>query len=143
MQTRIASFLDTLHIPRVLEDPSPQLFLAACLVFALCVGVLQHLHKKDEYLNRILVGGLVVGCAAAFRSTQPLMAMKGYLAWFTIVALLLSVLVHAAIRLWQGPRKLDDDAVMEVRLCDICCGQKGGGGDVVWKASDIDEMRSN
>jgi hypothetical protein len=101
------------------------------------------LHKTDRYLNRILVSGLVVGCAAAFRTTNVLMEMKSYLAWSAILALLLGVLVHFALRLWQGPQKLDNDPEMEVRLRDKSCEQKGGQGDVNLKVSNIDETRGN
>lgn len=105
----IASLLKTLHITRLLEDPPPQLFLAACLFFAFAIVALQHLHKADIYLNRILVSGLVIGCAAAFQTTNILMVLKSYLAWSAILALFLSVIVHWAMRLWQGPQSLNDE----------------------------------
>ncbi|KAH8749311.1 hypothetical protein F5882DRAFT_525210 [Hyaloscypha sp. PMI_1271] len=106
---RIASLLKSLHITRLLEDPPPQLFLAACLFFAFAIVALQHLHKADIYLNRILVSGSVIGCAAAFQTTNVLMVLKSYLAWSAILALFLSVIVHWAMRLWQGPQSLNDE----------------------------------
>ena len=108
-KARIASLLKTLHITRLLEDPPPQLFLAACLFFAFAIVALQHLHKADIYLNRILVSGSVIGCAAAFQTTNVLMVLKSYLAWSAILALFLSVIVHWAMRLWQGPQSLNDE----------------------------------
>jgi hypothetical protein len=146
-KTRIASLADTLHVLRLLEDPSPQLFLAACLAFAFAVAVLQHLHKKDIYLNRILVSGLIVGCAAAFQSTNALMELKSYLAWSAILALLLNGLVHLALRLWQRPQTANNSLEGEVQLHGKSSERKEGQDyeciSQGLRHPDIHEMRGN
>jgi len=134
-KTRISSILSTLHIPQLLDDPPPQLFLGACLFFALAIGALQHLHKADRYLNRILVSGMAVGTAAAFQTTNVPMELKSYLAWSALFALLLSVFVHWATRLWQGRRTLDDGSEMIVQLHDEYCDRRNSPVDVVQKGS--------
>lgn len=125
-KARIASLLDTLHITRVLEDPPPQLFLAACLLFAFAVATLQHWHKADKYLNRILVLGMMIGCAAAFQTTNALMALKSYLAWSALLALLLSDLAHWAIGLGQDHQQLDDAPEMGLQLPKTKYDQRNG-----------------
>jgi hypothetical protein len=146
-KTRIASLADTLHIPQLLEDPSPQLFLAACFAFAFAVAALQHLHKKDLYLNRILVSGLIAGCAAAFQSTNALMELKSYLAWSAILALMLNDLVHLALRLWQGPTITNNGLETRVQLHDKSCERKEGQDDQFYSQGlrhpDILEVRGN
>lgn len=146
-KTRIASLADTLHLPQLLEDPSPQLFLAACLAFAFAVAALQHLHKKDLYMNRILVSGLILGCAAAYQSTNSVMELKSYLAWSAIIALLLNVLVHLALRLWQGPQRNNNGLETEVQLHDKSCERKEGQDDRFYSQGlrhpDIHEVRGN
>ncbi|PMD21991.1 hypothetical protein NA56DRAFT_645209 [Hyaloscypha hepaticicola] len=145
--TRIASLADTLHLPQLLEDPSPQLFFAACLAFAFAVAALQHLHKKDLYMNRILVSGLILGCAAAYQSTNSVMELKSYLAWSAIIALLLNVLVHLALRLWQGPQRNNNGLETEVQLHDKSCERKEGQDDGFYSQGlrhpDIHEVRGN
>lgn len=85
----------------------------------------------------------MVGGAAAFETTNAWMEMKSYLAWSAILALLLSVIVHFAIRLWKGPPELDDAPKMEVRVCDKGCEQQGRQGDVFRDVSEIDEIGAN
>jgi hypothetical protein len=136
-KAQIASLLKTLHITRLLEDPPPQLFLAACLFFAFAIVALQHSHKADIYLNRILVSGSMIGCAAAFQTTNVLMVLKSYLAWSAILALFLSVIVHWAMRLWQGPQSLNDELEIGCISTDLVgsCYQRESQGDVGLKAS--------
>lgn len=134
-KTRIASILDALHIPQLLADPPPQVFLGACLFFAFAIGALQHSHKADRYLNKIIVSGLAVGTAAAFQTTNVLMALKSYSAWSTILALLLSVFIHWAMRLWEGRQTLDDGSEMIIHLHDKSCHRKDSPVDVVQKGS--------
>jgi len=107
-KARLNSLLDTLHIPQLLEDPPPRLFLAACLSFAFAIASLQHLYKADIYLSRILGMGLIVGCALAFQTKSVMMGLKTYLVWSIILALLLSVVVHWAMKFWQEFPELDD-----------------------------------
>lgn len=125
-KSRIASILDTLHITRFLEEPPPQLFLAACLLFAFAIGALQHSRKADIYLNRILASGLILGSAAAFQTTNFLMELKSYLALSAILALLLSLLVHWAMRIWRGPHTLDNGTELEVQVHDESCDRWDG-----------------
>jgi hypothetical protein len=132
-KSRIASILDSLHIPQLLEDPPPHLFLAACLFLAFAIGALQHSHKADVYLNRILVSGLIVGSAAAFQTTNVRMELKSYLAWSAILALLLSVFVHWALRLWRASHTLDNGSEITAQLHDKSCDKKNGLGDIVKK----------
>jgi hypothetical protein len=140
-KARIASLLDTLHTIRLPKDPSPQLFLAACLFFAFTIGALQHSHKADTYFNRILILGLITGCAAAFQTTNVLMGLKSYLAWSAILALLLSALVHLAITLWQGPQRLDNAPECELRLHERNCDRKDTQEDASKATSEIDKTR--
>jgi hypothetical protein len=93
------------------------------------------LHKADRYLNRILVSGIAVGTAAAFQTTNVPMEWKSYLAWSALFALLLSVFVHWATRLWQGRRTLDDGSEMIVQLHDEYCDRRNSPVDVVQKGS--------
>ncbi|KAE9370442.1 hypothetical protein N431DRAFT_34460 [Stipitochalara longipes BDJ] len=132
---RIDSLFDTLHISQLFEDPPPQLFLAACLSFAFAIAALQHLYKADIYLSRILVLGLMVGCALAFQTTSPLMELKSYLAWSVILAVLLSVVVHWAMRLWQDLRGLDARHEMEVWPLDKSGDHRCSKSDHILKAS--------
>ncbi|KAN0106419.1 hypothetical protein V8E51_009295 [Hyaloscypha variabilis] len=135
MAARLNSLLDTLHIPQLLEDPPPRLFLAACLSFAFAIASLQHLYKADIYLSRILVMGLIVGCALAFQTKSLMMGLKTYLVWSIILALLLSVVVHWAMKFWQEFPELDDGVEEDANCHDKSCDGMRSRKDDVLKAS--------
>src|SRR5258707_448398 len=60
-------------------------------------------------LNRILVSGSMTGCTAAFQTTNVLMELNSYVPWSAILALLLSVIVHWPMRLWQDAQSLNEE----------------------------------
>jgi hypothetical protein len=92
---------------------------------------LQHSHKEDIYLNKILLSGLMIGFAAAFQRTDFSMGLKSYLAWSAILALLLSVFVHWVMRFWQDSQASDDAPELGYQVLDKGCDRGICQGDVV------------
>jgi hypothetical protein len=134
-KSRIESILDKLHKTRLVEDPSPQLFLAACVFFAFAMAAVQHSHKADIYFNRILTMGMAVACLLAFQTSNVVMGLKRYLAWSIIFALLFSALFHWAVRTWKGPQTLENGPEMGIQLHDKSCDRKHGQEVVFQKSS--------
>lgn len=90
--------LRILEIPKPLRNPSPVLFVEACVVYGLAVTVL-HRHCRDhKYHWHILWAGTLGACAAGIRDgVDPQGILLSYYPWCLIAALLVSLLS----RVWQ------------------------------------------
>jgi hypothetical protein len=116
LQSKISNFLPDIHVPEPLSDPSPLLFLAACIIFAFSIAAVRYSHRADRHQDRILILGVLSGIlAACFQNENFLMVLKGYLARFTILALLVSALAHRALRLWNGLQIVDEETNVAVQ----------------------------
>jgi hypothetical protein len=81
-------------IPRLLLDPPPLLFIAAGIGFVIAITAFRYSHRGDRYQDYIHIVGMTLGVVAASQMEDFLMAAKGCLAWSTILALVISVLLH-------------------------------------------------
>jgi hypothetical protein len=81
-------------IPRLLFDPPPLLFIAAGLGFVIAITAFRYSHRGDRYQDYIHIVGMTLGVVVASQTENFLMAVKGCLAWSTILALVVSVLLH-------------------------------------------------
>lgn len=103
-QLSFSSWLDRLHVSKLLDDPPPWLFFAACTFFALAISVFQYRHGPDRYNARFLmIGGMVGVVLAALGTGDFVTEVKGYLAWSIIMVLLCSSLLHRILKLWPDP----------------------------------------
>ncbi|KAH7419057.1 hypothetical protein BKA64DRAFT_3548 [Cadophora sp. MPI-SDFR-AT-0126] len=83
------------------EHPPPVLFLASSIVFALAISAQLHLQQVNRYRHHFLGVGILVGIVVGVIETKEdfLLHAKGYIAGYTILALLLSSFVHGFWRL--------------------------------------------
>jgi hypothetical protein len=81
-------------IPRLLLDPPPVLFIAAGISFVIAITAFRYSHRGDRYQDYIRIVGMTLGVVVASQMENFLMAAKGCLAWSTILALVVSVLLH-------------------------------------------------
>jgi hypothetical protein len=81
-------------IPRLLRDPPPILFIAAGIGFVIAITAFRYSHRGDRYQDYIHIVGMTLGIVVASQMENFLMAAKGCLAWSTILALVVSVLLH-------------------------------------------------
>ncbi|KAE8451546.1 hypothetical protein EG329_003619 [Mollisiaceae sp. DMI_Dod_QoI] len=98
---RLSSFLESLQIPQTLSDPSPRLFLAACIVFSFAIAWLWQSQKRNKYRARLLGPGIAIGTLASLRSENILQDGKGYLAWSALFALAISAILHRIVPSWR------------------------------------------
>ena len=97
-------------VPKSIKDPSPGVFLAACIIYSVAIVVYHQIRKgSDDYQNHVLIFGLiatiVVGCALG-NSMQTL--ILSYLTWAAILSLTCSARVHDFIR-WIRTRQATCD----------------------------------
>jgi hypothetical protein len=81
-------------IPRLLLDPPPILFIAAGIGFVIAITAFRYSHRGDRYQDYIHIVGMTLGVVVASQMENFLMAAKGCLAWSTILALVISALLH-------------------------------------------------
>jgi len=91
-------------IPRFLLDPPPILFIAAGIGFVIAITAFRYSHRGDRYQDYIHIVGMTLGIVVASQMEDFLMAAKGCLAWSTISALVVSVLLH---RLLNTPSEVE------------------------------------
>jgi len=86
-------------IPRLLLDPPPLLFIAAGIGFVIAITAFRYSYRGDRYQDYIHIVGMTLGVVVASQTENFLMAAKGCLAWSTILALVVSVLLHRLLNM--------------------------------------------
>jgi hypothetical protein len=84
-------------IPRLLLDPPPLLFIAAGIGFVIAITAFRYSYRGDRYQDYIHIAGMSLGVVVALQTENFLMAAKGCLVWSTIIALVVSVLLHRVL----------------------------------------------
>ncbi|KAF4619034.1 hypothetical protein G7Y89_g14813 [Cudoniella acicularis] len=82
--------LESVHVPQILSDPPPLLFLAACIGFSIVVTRYRQLHPRQD---RMLGIGLVVGILIGSQRTN-VMESKHWLIWAFVFTLIINFLFH-------------------------------------------------
>lgn len=94
-------------IPRMLFDPPPLLFIAAGIAFVVAITAFRYSHRTDRYQDYIHIVGMTLGVVVASQTENFLMAAKGCLAWSTILALVVSVLLHRVLDMSSAVEQIE------------------------------------
>jgi hypothetical protein len=84
-----------------LEDPPPEAFILACIVYAYCLMSIREKLKQDRYQDRGIRAGVCCGVAATIY-TRDVRNLKGYVAWSAALALGISALCHWIVKIASG-----------------------------------------
>jgi hypothetical protein len=86
-----------------LSDPPPTIFILACITYTFLYMRLRDNQKDDQHRDKFIFGGIGFGVAMGMY-TKDWENIKGYVAWFALVGLLLGACVHWAMRGSPDPK---------------------------------------
>ncbi|KAH8820614.1 hypothetical protein F5884DRAFT_849869 [Xylogone sp. PMI_703] len=96
---QISQKLEEIHIPQIVENPPPPVFLAACISFAFAITAFRYSHRHDSFQDHIVGTSVIIGIVAASVSEDFLRGIKTAIPWSVIFALVLSSLLHRIVSL--------------------------------------------